>query len=382
MIKLENKIRVLFFTDEVGCGGIHTFLCNTIKFLGNVEIEAEILCLDSGSDTSLDGDFTKMGVTVHRLKNIWLSKPIDFIRQSKALFEFFKLHNNYDIVHLNASSKNFLVLKKAKEFGIKTRISHSHSIGFQSSNFINRFIGNCFKPLLRKYTTDYFACSKEAGIWLFGKKISNSDKFHIIPNGIDVEKFRYNSFIRNQMRKKLLIEDLFVVGDIGRFVSQKNYGFLIDIFKEILELNPKSCLIIVGDGPTMDDIKDKVFNLGISDKVKFLGFKQDQYKYLQAMDVFVLPSLLEGLGIVLIEAQAAGLPCFTSTVVPREVKITKLLEFISLKKSAKEWAKIIINNSNIKREDTSSKVVGCGYDIKSASNNLLKIFKNLMRKNK
>ncbi|MPN27126.1 Glycosyltransferase Gtf1 [bioreactor metagenome] len=178
------------------------------------------------------------------------------------------------------------------------------------------------------------------------------------------------------MRSELNLENQLVIGHVGRFTDQKNHTFLIDIFFEIHKQKQNSRLILVGSGDKEDEIKEKVNTLGISDSVLFIGFKSDVSDYMQVMDMFLFPSKFEGLGLVLIEAQAAGLPSFTSaSVVPEEAKVTDLLQYISLKKSAETWAKIILD-ATLQRKDTYNEICSAGYEIKSAAYKLEKFYLN------
>ena len=257
-----------------------------------------------------------------------------------------------------------MVLKYAKKYGVPIRIAHSHNAGFQTNSKMKTIVGNIFKKNLLKYTTDYFACSKLAGEWLFNEDIVKSDKFKVIHNGVDLKKYSFNDKIRNDIRKKYNIDNnTIVIGHVGRFVEQKNHEFLLNVFKEYNHLNPTSKLLLVGTGPLEVDIKKKVKELNLFDKVIFTGFKSDVNNYMQAMDLFVLPSKFEGLGLVLIESQASGLSCFTSKdVVPKEAHVSKLLTFIKLDNNAKEWADIIYK-SNLTRTDVSREIRENGYDI-------------------
>lgn len=372
-----NKIKVLYFVDRMLRGGIQSFLIENIKHMDRSNIDIEFLLLDDGNEYELETELKNLGIKVYKLKGIWIRKPSDYIKYSKAVDKFFKEHHDYKLIHLNASSKNFLILKKAKKYGIKIRIAHSHNIEFQTKNILKRFVGNCFKIPLREYATHYFACSELAGEWLFGKKISKEGKITIIHNAVDVEKFKFDEAKRNKIRKELKIEDKLVFGNVGRFSEQKNHIFLIDIFNEIYRSNNNVALLLVGTGEKEEEIKEKVRKLGIEDVVYFLGFREDVNHLMSAMDVFLLPSLYEGLPVVAVEAQAAGLPSFVSKdVITEEVKITDLIHFISLKNTAEEWKDIILN-SNLERKDKTKELIDKGYYINDTSKELENIYLSL-----
>ena len=356
-------VKVLYFVDRMLKGGIQSLIIDWLSRFDK-RIQIDFLLLDDGNEYELENEIKSLGCKIYKLKGMWIRTPIDFIKYSKVLEEFFKEHHDYKVVHLHSSSKNFLVLKYAKKYGIPIRISHSHNIDFQTKNPFKKLVGNLFKIPLIRYSTDFFACSKKAGEWLFGKKIVNTGKFKVINNAIDYDKFKFDKIARDNIRKKLKVsEDEILIGHIGRFTTQKNHKFLIDIFKELIKINSKYKLLLIGTGIKENKIKIKVNKLNLDNKVIFMGFQNNVNEYIQAMDLFIMPSLYEGLGIVLIEAQASGLPCYASeNVIPIEAKLSSNFKFISLKKSSQKWAKII-NNESIGRVDNIKQFKNSKYII-------------------
>lgn len=341
-----EPVKVLYFVDRMLRGGIQSLVIDWVSRFDKQKIHVDFLLLDDGKEYKLEQTLKELGCTVYKLKGIWVKTPIDFIKYKCAVKSFFKEHHDYKVVHMHSSSKNYMILKYAKKYGIPIRIAHSHNIDFQTKNPLKKLIGNLFKKPLIKYATDYFACSKIAGEWLFGKDIVESDKFRVIHNAIDYDKFKYNSNIRKKMREEFNFKDSdIVIGHVGRFVEQKNHSFLIDVFYKCYEQNNNYKLLLVGTGELEEFIKEKVRSLGIENNVIFAGFQSNVNDYMHAMDLFVFPSLFEGLGLVLIEAQACGLPCFcTANTIPKDVKILNNLQFISLNNGALEWAKKIISS--------------------------------------
>lgn len=363
---MENKkIRVLYFVDRMLKGGIQSLVFEIAKRINKDKFQLDFLLLDDGNKYELEEKLKEFGCNVYKLDGIWVETLIDFLKYGKAVDHFFKIHNNYDIVHMHSSSKNYLILKKAKKYGIKTRIAHSHNIDFQTKNIIKKIIGNIFKINLRIYATDYYACSKLAGEWLFGKNIVKSKKFKVINNAIDYNKFKFNKSTRKKIRDKLKIyDDEIIVGHIGRFTMQKNHEFLIKIFYELYKINSKFKLIMIGTGIKEKEIRRKVEELNITKNVIFEGFKENVNEYIQAMDLFLFPSKFEGLGIVLIEAQASGLKCYVSKdVIPKEAQVTSLLKFIDLKSSPEYWAKEICKDSSYQRKDVKDEFENKKYFI-------------------
>lgn len=374
---MSEKVKVLYFVDRLLRGGIQTFVYENIKHMDRNKVQIDFLLLDDGNKYEMEDDLKELGCNIYKLKGMWINKITDFFKYGKMLDEFFSKNNDYKVVHLHSSSKNYLVLKYAKKYNIKVRIAHSHNIDFQTKNVLKKFMGDFLKIPLRIYATDYFACSEIAGEWLFGKKIVKSDKFKVVHNAVDLEKFKFNNEIREKIRKELNVDsDTLLIGHVGRFTQQKNHDFLIDIFNEIHKKNQNIKLLLIGTGIKENDIKEKVKNLNLQDSVIFEGFKTNVAEYMFAMDIFLFPSKFEGLGLVLIEAQATGLPCYTSKdVVPTEAKVSNLLEYISLADSSVEWAKIILTNTN-KRLDCSDSIKVANYDILQTSNFLYKFYLN------
>lgn len=250
-----------------------------------------------------------------------------------------------------------------KKIGIPVRIAHSHSTTNKREKK-----KNLMKQLLRVfskvYATDYMCCSEHAGRWLFGDKEYDKGNVYLLNNAIDIEKFKYDEKLRRKKRKELEIDDdTLVIGHVGRFVEQKNHRFLIDIFNEIHQKNRNSILLLIGQGPLMKEIKEKVEKLNLSRCVKFLGQRNDANQLYNAMDVFLFPSLYEGLGMVLIEAQANGLPCLASSEVPQTAKITNIIDFIDLKEDKNIWVEKILNTHSSKRSSFFQKTINSKYNI-------------------
>lgn len=366
-----EPVKVLYFVDRMLRGGIQSLVIDWVSRFDNQKIRVDFLLLDDGKEYELEQTLRELGCSVYKLNGIWVKTPIDFIKYKYAVNNFFKEHHDYKVVHMHSSSKNYMILKYAKKYGIPIRITHSHNTDFQTKNLFNKIIGNILKKPLIKYSTDYFACSEIAGEWLFGSKIVKTAKFKVIHNAVDYEKFKFNVKRRREMRKEFNIaNNEILIGNVGRFVPQKNHNFLLEIFNEILKQHDNYKLILVGTGDKEKEIKNKVKILGIEDKVIFAGFRNDVNFLMQAMDIFLLPSLYEGLPVVGVEAQAAGLPLFTSKdVVTNEVKITDDVFFIPLTKSAEEWA-AVISNYKISRKDSKNNLISNGYMIENIINEL------------
>ena len=320
-------------------GGVESVIMNYYRHLDHSKIQFDFICDEDSTRIPYD-EIKKLGgrvFLVPRYQN--LSKYL------KVLEKLFK-ENKYRIVHSNINTLSVFPLYAAKKAGVPVRISHSHSTS-NHREWKRNLIKNILRPFSKKYATDYFACSELAGRYLFGNKAFDNGEVKIIHNAIDIDKFKFDEKARKKLRKELDIEDsTVVVGHVGRFVKQKNHTFLIDVFNEYHRKNPDSKLLLIGSGPLEDRIKNKVDKLELSESVLFLGQRDNTNKLYSVMDVFCLPSLYEGLGLVLIEAQFNGLKCVVNLNIPAEVKIGDNLFFE--KNIVSKYLKNINNNRNIR----------------------------------
>ena len=352
MKKSMKKTKVLYFVDILEYAGIQNFIVNIINNVKNTDIE--ILTLDDGNTYPLEKELTNKGIKVYKLKDVWLKGLFSYIKYRKQVNIFFNKHHDYKIVHLHSTSKNYYILKIAKKYDIDIRIAHSHSTDFYTSKILKRIIGNLWKNKLLKYATDYMACSKEAGEWLFPNK-----KFIVIPNGIETDKFKYNDLYRKELIKEYNLENKFIIGNVGRLTYQKNPLLLIDIFNEIKKENNNSFLIIIGTGELEDKVKEKINDYKLNNSILLLNNRNDVYKFYNVFDCFILPSLHEGFCIAILEAQINGLPCIVNKdVIPKDVIISKNLIEVE-KDNIKEYKKNVLKSKRIKGKINSN------YDIKN-----------------
>lgn len=297
-------------------GGVESFVMNYYKHLDHSKIQFDFLC-DADSTNIPYKEIEALGGKV-----IIIPPYQHAISYQKELKKALK-KGDYKLVHSHINTLSVFSLLAAKRAGVPIRIAHSHSTTNKKEKK-KHLLKIILRPLSKVFSTHYMSCSEHAGRWQFGNKAFSAGKVKLIHNAIELNKFKFNENIRNDIRRKLKIDNgTLVVGNIGRFVQTKNHSFLIDIFKEIHEQNSNSILIMVGQGPLMKEIQEKAKNMGLSDQVKFLGQIDNVNELYQAFDVFILPSLYEGLGMVLIEAEASGLKCITSLTVPKEVGLVK-----------------------------------------------------------
>ena len=348
-------------------GGVESVIMNYYENIDRTKFQFDFIC-DEGSTNIPYEKIEKLGGKV-----ILVPPYQELFKYIKTLKKIFK-ENNYKIVHSNINTLSVFPLYAAKKVGVPVRIAHSHSTS-NKKEWKKNAVKNILRPFSKRNANVYFACSELAARYLFGNKTFEEGKVTIINNAINLEKFKFNQGKREKLRKELKIkDDEFVVGHIGRFVSQKNHTFLIDIFNELRKENNKAVLLLIGQGPLQDQIKEKVRELGIEDSVRFAGQVDNASDYYNAMDVFVLPSLYEGLPVVGVEAQANGLQCYFSTDMTKETKVLKKTKFISLNEGAKKWAKNILNEKNNRTEDTKEEMTEKGFNIIKEADKLKKIY--------
>lgn len=277
--------------------------------------------------------------------------------------------NQYDTAYFNISTAiDCPAAFAAKRCRVKKRVLHSHSSGIDWTNPIKRsvysFIHYICRSVLYLAGTDFYAVSNRAGKWMFPEKVLRSNQFHTIVSGINTEKYHFDRAVREKVRAELEIgKDALVIGHVGNFLYAKNHGFLLKVFREVLRERPDTVLLLAGKGEEQEVIRKKIAEYHMETSVKLLGWRSDVDRLLQAMDAFIMPSHFEGLPIIGLEAQAAGLLCLFSKNVTPETKINNACYFLSLKKSPKVWAKFLLGRLPYKREEVKMSG-GLVFDLK------------------
>ena len=310
-------------------GGVEAVVMNYYRHIDRSQVQFDFL-VDSDSTLVPRDEIESLGGRVFIIPPY--QKPLAYQRELVKLFA----EQQWPIVHSHINTLSVFPLRAAQKAGIPVRIAHSHSTGGRGEK-----VKNIAKAILKtqsnRYPTERFACSRFAGEWLFGRK----EPFELVYNAIDLNRFWFSGQMRSKVRQQLGFDDgQFIVGHVGRFTPQKNQGFLIEAFEKLAELRDDAMLVLVGTGEGEKAAKEAVLELGIAERVRFLGQRDDVADLYQAFDVFTLPSLYEGLGIVAIEAQAAGLPCLVSDAVPSEANITDSCEFLPIN-DIHTWAEML-----------------------------------------
>lgn len=351
---MGEPIRVLHILQRMEAGGTQALLMNIYRKIDRTKVQFDFLVVYKEKQF-YDDEIEKMGGHVYKLS---FREDLNLPKFQKDLAVFFTQHHEYKIVHCHAYTIGYFCLKAAKKAGIPVRIAHSHSNA--AVHDVKLPLKLIMQKLFTRYSTDLFACSEEAGKFAFKGK-----KFGIVQNAIDSQKFIADANIREEIRKALRVENKFVVGHVGRMQPEKNHDFLIDVFAELKKSKPDAELILVGTGPLEDKVKSKVVEKGLSDCVHFLGNRKDMNRIYQAMDVFVFPSLFEGLGIVAIEAQAAGVPIVCSEGLPPETDITPIYRKLLLSDGEEKWANAALEMAQNLKAHTNMQqyVIDAGFDM-------------------
>lgn len=361
-----GQIRVLQVVTHMERGGLETMLMNYYRHMDRQKVQFDFLTHRQARG-AYDDEIESLGGIIYRLPRLvpWSRSYL------AALDAFFTEHLAYQIVHVHQDCLSSVILKAAAKHQVPVRIAHSHNAN-QDKN-LKYPIKLWYKRSIPRYATDLFACGKNAGDWMFG-----GAPYQIINNAIDAAAYTCDAAKRAAVRRSLGFTDELVVGHVGRFNPQKNHPFLLEIFSELLKKEPNAVLLLVGGGEDKAKIQARAKEMGIDEQVRFLGVRSDVADLMQAMDVFVFPSLYEGLPVTMVEAQASGLPCIISDKVPEECIITEgLVDVMPLSASADAWAEKVLEKRKCPRTDHSKEVAAHGFDIKAEALKLQEFYQNV-----
>lgn len=365
--------KILEITGEpIAYGGQEALLSNIFKHINVSNIQLDLLtlyfCTNDSYKTAVEEKGGKLECMNLHYKPGALRSDIFF-----PILRYLQIHN-YDVVHIHSGSTTVLALVSfaAKLAKVKKIIVHSHSTG-KVKDLRYRLLKIFSYPFLRFIPDEYCACSVAAGEWKFPMSVVRK-KLRVINNGVDLDLFSPNPDKRVEMRRNLgILESTLVIGNVGRFSLTKNHSFTFNVFKVLKDKIQDSKLVLVGDGELMDEAKERVKELGIEKDVIFVGRVSNVQDYVQAMDVFVFPSLWEGLGLVGVEAQGVGIPVIASTNVPQEMKLTDDVFFLPLD-NIESWIEKIIEVSSFPRKDNIDKIREQGYDINQTAEEVRKLY--------
>ena len=370
----EEPIRIAQIVGKWVGGGVEAVIMNYYRHINRKKIQFDFICDMDSTDIPYE-EIEALGGKVILIPPY--QKPFNYHFKLKKVLK----EGQYKIVHSHINTMSLFPLFAAFCVGVKVRIIHSHSTT-NKAEIVKNIMKQILRPLSKIFATNYMCCSELAGRWLFGNKTYEKGQVFLLNNAIELDQFKYDEKVRKEKREELSIPDeTLVLGHIGRFVAQKNHSFLIDIFSEIHKKNPKSLLLLAGQGPLEEKIRAKVNSMNLTDSVRFLGQRNDANQLYQAIDVFVLPSLYEGLPVVGVEAQAAGLLCIFSNAMTKETKVLDSTVFISLSNTPEKWAStLIVNSKKYNRKDTKKEITNNGFNIKNEAIKLEEKYKELLNK--
>lgn len=377
--KNSEPKKVFYMVYSLSSGGIEKYSINIFKYIDKKKYTLDFI-------TKLDRKefFDKKLFSMGGVKIPLAKKNSGFLNFFVLFFNAYKtVKRDYDLAYFNLSSpaavfKYPLICKLA---GMKRIVIHSHNSSEANIGLLGRFLNYLGRIYINHISSERFACSTKAAKWMFGKKITNQNKYIFVQNGIEVDKYKYNVDMREKIRRNLgFTKSDFVIGHIGRFEKQKNHQFLIRTFETLSKQDPNARLVLIGVGTLKNSIETLVKEKGLEKKVLFLGEQDNVNEILQAMDVFILPSLYEGLPVVGIEAQAAGLKCVFADTISEEADVTGNVNFVNLT-SVNLWVKAIEGFKQYSRVDQSDNLIKAGYSIKETAQLVQDKFDLILSKN-
>jgi len=343
-------------------GGAETMVINYLRKIDRTKVTFDFV-VHRQERGAYDDEIESMGCKIFRFPPLRLMNIFSY---KKFVSDFFDIHPEYDMIHGHCSELGYYIYKEAYRRGLKFIAAHAHNAprGFD----LKTPARNILKKAMRPYLTHYFTCSRGSAKWLFGKRLS--EKTTLFPNAIDTRLFQFNPIRRKEIRIRNGWNGQLIIGNVSRFSHQKNHLFLLDIFAEIIRIEPSALLILIGSGGEQENkVKEKSLQLGLTKNIRFMGSRTDISDMLQGMDLFLFPSYFEGLSVAQLEAQASGLKIVNSTGISQEgVIIPELVESLSLKLSAKEWAEKVLHVIKAyKRKNRLQEIVEAGFDINKSS---------------
>lgn len=371
MNKTKQKILLLGLTKNIG--GVETFICNILQYIDKEKYQVDCLSHQIVNE-NVKNVIENNGGRIYYVSGI-KNNPFKYLKEIR---NFYNEHKEYEIIHANVCDATYFIYYFPILFKKNVKlIVHSHNS--QSNHKVIHYI---LRPLQNAFTNEKLACSNEAALWMFGR---NCKKYKIVKNGVDLDKYQYKKKIAEKVKKEINGGDKFVIGSVARFTEQKNHVRIISVFEEYLKINNNSILVLVGDGPNLENIKNLVKEKNLSKCVLFLGIRDGINEILMAFDLFLMPSLYEGLPFVAIEAQASGLPMLVANTVSKEAKITTLVEYESLTSNDHKWAERIENirkkTINRNSKEYQEQIKKAEFDVKDTIEDLSNIYTNLRKKN-
>lgn len=368
---MSYPIRVLQVFHGMDCGGAENMIMNLFRKMDRNKVCFDFL-VHTDKNCFFDDEIERLDGKIYHVPYF---NGLNYIPYKKALDAFFSTHRDYVAVHGDLGSCANIYLRIAKEYGIYT-IAHCHSS--RPDKFSAKELAYKYACIRTRNVADFFfTCSAIGGVYRYGRRIASSNRCKLLNNAIDVKKYIPDDAGRSKVRNEWGIsKHQKVVGNVARFVTEKNHAFLMNIFAEIAKRNNDAVLLLVGDGPLRSVIEEQAQSLHIESRVIFTGVRSDVPDLMAAMDVFVMPSLFEGLPVTMVEAQASGLKCFISDGVPNDCILTDDVTKIALAESSEYWAERIMNSWDYTRTPNTETLKAKGFDVETTAQWLTNFYLN------
>ena len=386
---MGEAVRVLHVLGNTNLGGAESRIMDLYRHTDRNRVQFDFL-VHSGEEGFYEKEIRELGGRIFRVPRF---RIYNYFSYRKALKEFFQKHHEFALVQGHMTSTAAIYLPIAKKAGVKKTAAHARSAG------VDKGLKGTMTRFLRRNLADkadyLFTCSELAGISVYGEKAVREGKTIFIPNAIDCAGFTFDSEKRKKLREELGLADALIIGHVGRFHYAKNHEYLLRVFAELCRMSAgaggstaetgadqKYHLILLGEGPLMEDTRKLAEELGVADKVHFLGNHKNIADYYQAMDYFVYPSRYEGMPGTIVEAQASGLPCLMSDTICREVIATELVETMSIEEEPKAWAEglqrridaLVSKQEN--REKYAAKMAAAGFDVQAQAERMMRFYES------
>ena len=363
MAEAKEPIRVLHIVGRMDRGGIETMLMSIYRNIDRPKVQCAFRA-HYGREAAYNDETRSLGGRIYEMPALKTDEKVYYWRYFqyvRALHRFFREHREYKIIHGHMTNTASIYMPIAKKYGVTCRIAHSHNTRGKAG--LLGKVTDLLQHSIHKHATDWFACSNAAAKWFYPENALAEGRVTVISNAVDAQKFRYDPATRQRLRRELGVEDKLVIGCVARFRPEKNQAFLLRVLQQIHKTRTDVVLLFAGEGPCEQETAQKARELGLEQHTYFLGQRNDIPALMQAMDVFSLTSLWEGLPVVGIEAQASGLRCVVTDSTTPEMNALDMVEFISLDAPLEQWAQAILRAAEQPREDTFDKIRAAGFDI-------------------
>ena len=373
---MGKTIKILMVLGNTRMGGTQAFVLNVLRNIDLRKFQIDVAVnFEDNANNGVGDTLRSMGCKIYYWPYFKVYNYVGF----KRFWENFFIEHYYDVVHGHSTNSASLYLRYAKNAGCVT-VAHCHSTGYRG-NLVQKIVKHYFARKVGNVADYWLACSDSAALKLFGEAYKTYPQYYEIPNAINVENYRYESHVASRVRHEIGVDDdELLCGHIGTFSVPKNHSFLLDVFAEVLKIRPKSRLVCCGAGDLRPIVEEKAKAMNIFNRIIFAGVVSNANEFLMAMDVLVFPSVFEGFGIAVLEAEAAGTQVVMSDVIPSDVDLTDLVHRHSLNDDPAEWAKTICRLPTVNRQTYNAPIAASKYNMKMSINLISSLYEKMVNK--